>query len=142
MLLVFTLIWFCVWRPRLCTLYAQCQNFHVLVLNFESDITNFHGVTQCHIGCIQESLGVWTEGSCMKCDVCVCMDAASAEAWAVSAAQTRAHRPARPDLCSGSTTANSWTTAGRAKVRSVLCLPCRTICPTAAVSVATRRNSR
>jgi methyl coenzyme M reductase subunit C len=127
-------------------LLTLLQNFHVLVLNFKSDITKCYSVHQCHIGSVQESLVCRPGVSCMKCDVlkcvCVCMDAVSATPWADSAARTRAPRPAQPDPCSGSTTASSSTTSERAKIHSVLCLPCRTICPTAAVSVATRRNSR
>lgn len=82
-----------------------------------------------------------SSGSCMKC-VYVCMDVVSAAPWADWAARTKVLRPVPPDLCSGSTTASSWTTAERARIRLVSCLPCRTICPTAAVSVATLRNLR
>jgi len=56
----------------------------------------------------------------MKCDVLkcwrVCMDVVGAASWADSVAPTRALRPAQPDLCSGSTTASSWTTTERTEI--------------------------
>jgi len=44
------------------------------------------------------------------------MDVVGAAPWADSVAPTRALRPAQPDLCSGSTTASSWTTTERTEI--------------------------
>jgi len=67
-------------------------------------------------------------------------DCGPAAPWADSAALKRALQTARPDPCFGSITASSWMTADRARTPWVLCRPYQTTCPTAAVSVGTRRN--
>ena len=121
---------------------------------------NVFDVNACNIAvrnvrsiCLKPTSAVARTAQCCTVDVKGCtkievtcwrvrMDVVGAAPWAGSVAPTRALRPAPPDLCFGSSTASSLTTAARTGIHWASCHPCRITYPTAAVSVATSRNWR